>query len=224
MFNFFKPKIKKPIESAAQEAKKERKYFEVFGDALNQIEFYKTLTLILAGLVFFLILTVRTALKKPPLVIRVDQLGETQAVRNVKSQNAVSGPEISNFVNYFLQYWTAWNFYTFGDDLGRAMAMTTKDYRHKLEDFSRTEQIPERIKRDQIKIKLTASEMTVENDTPQFVQVKVKGFKEVRSYQDPAFYQEVIFESTLTLKKVERTTATPWGLLVDNWSESLYKK
>jgi type IV secretory pathway TrbF-like protein len=225
MFKLFKNKKSKESASIPpkNETESERKYFEVFGDSLNQIEFFKTLTLLLAGLCFFLLLTLKTTFKKPPLVIRVDQLGETQALRNVKSQSAVSAPEISNFTSYFLQYCTAWNYYTYETDLDRALQMSTQEYQQKLKDLIQNEQITQRIQKDQLKIKLTISEIIVENDTPKFTKVKVKGFREIRSYQNAGLVQEIIFESSLILKKVERTTKTPWGLLADNWSESLYK-
>jgi len=201
----------------------ERKYFEIWGDSLKELDFFKTLTIALVGLCIFLTVVTVRALKKMPLVIRVDQLGHATAVENVKSNQVVSEIEIFNFAQHFLQNFIAWNVYTCDDDFEKAFKMMSLECQDKMNTYLTSNNIPTQIKEGKLKIKLNITEMIVEKDSPQFVVLKIKGNREVKSYDDQAMNKTVIFEDTLTLKRLPRSTKTPWGLLVDNWSESIYK-
>lgn len=201
-----------------------RKYFEVFGDTLAQNSFLKHTVLLLVCLLIFMTIIVKTSMVKPPLVIRVDGLGNAEAFKNIKNLQNVTPVEISNFTQYFMQYFTSYNFYTYDEDFTRAFKMMTPACMQKMNDRLTTNQIVESIKNNQFKTKLKIGEIITVKDSPQYINLKVKGTKEIRSYQNSDFYREEIFEDELSIKKVPRTEKTPWGLLVDSWNESLYKR
>lgn len=205
-------------------AQAERKYFEVFGDTLGQLNFFKTLSLCLAALSIFLTILLRVSMRKTPVVIRVDQLGQAQGIQDASSSLAVSAPELSNFSQTFLQYFSGWNVYTYEEDFHRAFKMMTMNLRGKMNDYLNSNHVAENIRQDKLKVKVNISEITVEKDAPGTVILKVTGVREMRSYEKQDLQKEIIFEDTLTLQKVQRTMETPWGLLVENWSESLFKK
>lgn len=206
------------------ETKAPQKYFEIFGETINQLNFFKTVTVFLLMLCIFLTVIVRKSVNKLPLVIRVDSLGYAETSKYDKSILTVSPAEISNFTQYFTQYFSAHNFYTYDEDFTKAFLMMTEDCQRKLNDYLTIKNVINNIKSNQEKTKLTITEIRTVKDSSEYVNLKVKGNREIRSYQNADFYREEIFESELSIKKVERTEKTPWGLLVDSWSESLYKQ
>ena len=201
-----------------------RKYYEIWGETANQLNWFKNLAFLMAGAVIFLVILLTKSINKMPLVIRVDTLGAAKAFSNVQSANPVTAAEVNNFTQYFLQYWTAGNYYTYEDDLTKAYKMMTENYQRKAGEYLSTHSTMDYIKQNQIKTKMTISEMFILKDSENYVNLKVKGTNEVKSYQAPDFYKEEIFEYELSLKKVERTENTPWGLLVDAWNASYFKK
>lgn len=201
-----------------------RVYWEVFGDTVNLLNWFKNLSMILGGAVIFLSILLVQSMNKVPLVIRVDALGNAEAFKNVQSANPVTTAEINNFTQYFLQFWTAGNYYTYEDDFMKAFKMMTENYQRKATDYMSTQDLINHIKQNQVKTKMTISEILVLKDSREFVNLKVKGTNEIKSYQAPDFFREEIFEYELSLKKVERTVNTPWGLLVDSWNPSYFKK
>ena len=203
---------------------KKRKYFEVFGDTINQLNFFKNFSYLLLIVVIFETIIMSRTINKMPLVIRVDALGNTEKFENIKSALNVSAPEVNNFTQHFLQYWTAHNFYTFEDDLAKSFNMMSENYKRKASDYLAVNQVADYITANQIKTKLIISEILILKDAKKHINLKVKGTNEVRSYQNPEFFREEIFEYELSLKKVERTADAPWGLLIDSWNKSYFKK
>lgn len=218
------PQEHRPAAPALPADAPRRPYWEVFGNTINQLEWFKNLSIIMAGAVIFLSILLVKSINKMPLVIRVDSLGNAEAFKNVKSANAVTTAEINNFTQYFLQYWTAGNYYTYEDDFRHAFKMMTENYQRKAADYMSTHGQVDYIKQNQIKTKMTISEIIILKDSKDFVNLKVKGTNEIRSYQAPDFFKEEIFDYELSLGKVERSENTPWGLLVDSWSPSYFKK
>jgi len=211
------------IKPAPVEKQKNRKYFEVFGDTLNQLNVFKTITFFLLAVVIFQTIIIKSVLKKPPLVIRVDQLGNAEAIKDVKSLLKITPPEIFNFTQYFLHYFIENNFYTYDEDFTKAFLMMTQQCQQRANDYLSVNRITEGIKSNQTKTKLNITDIRIVKDSPEYINLKVKGTREVRSYQNSDFYKEIVFEDELSLKKVDRTDKTPWGLLVDAWNETLFK-
>ena len=55
-----------------------RRYYEVFGDLESQLEFLKLASLVLLCLLFFAIFGAFVLAKRPPVVIRVDEVGKAE--------------------------------------------------------------------------------------------------------------------------------------------------
>jgi len=202
---------------------KQRKYHEIWGNELNQLNFFKKLTLIMAAIVILLLITLKTTLKKPPIVIRVNEVGKAEVLKDIKSLQKLTVPEINNFTQYFLQYFLAHNYYTYDEDFTRAFNMMSPDCRQKLNEYLQANNIINDIKTNQLKTKMQISEIKVEKDSPDYIILKVKGSRDAKSYTTPDYSKETIFEDEITLAKVNRTAEAPWGLLVDSWQESIFK-
>ena len=71
-----------------------RRYYEVFGDIEAQTEFLKLVSLVLLGLLFLALFGAFVLAKRPPVVIRVDEVGKAEAITDLASHNAPSEPEI----------------------------------------------------------------------------------------------------------------------------------
>ena len=200
-----------------------RKYFEVFGDTISMLSTFKTLTVFLVMLCIFQVILISKLIRKPPLVIRVDSLGNVNAYKDVPTDQSVSPIEVSNFTQYFLQYFMSNNLYTYDEDYKRAFKMMTLNCQTKLNDYLTINNIVENIKINQIKSKLNVSEIVTVKDSPEYVNLKIKGTNEVSSYSKPDYFREEIFEVEMSIKKVRRTFDIPWGLLVDSWTIQYYK-
>lgn len=201
----------------------EQKYFEVFGDTVTENLFLRNLVVLLLGLCIFLAIVAARTLNKPPLVIRVDQLGEAAAFSGVKQLTQVTGPEVRNFTEYFVKYLTAWDFYTYDDDLNKALGMATDNAKVRLKEYLDGIHVVDQIKANTLRTKLKISEIVVEKDTPQVVRVSVRGTREASSYENAEYKKETVFENTIIMQKVSRSIKTPWGLLVDDWTEKIFK-
>lgn len=208
----------------AQTNTKKRKYFEVFGDSLNELTFLRKITLFLIMVVIFQTIIIVKSINKKPLVIRVDSLGNANAYKDIESVQAVSPAEVSNFTQYFLQYFTAHNFYTYDEDFTRAFKMMAPNAQRKLNNELIKNKTVNKIKTAQLKTKLTISEINIEKDSPEYINLRVRGTRDIQSYENLDLYKEEIFEDKMVLKKIKRSEKTPWGLLVDNFSEELFKK
>lgn len=217
---------KASVDNRKPEADKpdKRKYFEVFGDTLNMLNVFKKLSLLLVFLVIFQTIIIVRLINKMPLVIRVDSLGKAAAYGDVESETRVTKPEISNFVHHFLKYFLENNFYTYDDDFTTAFKMMTRKSQQELNTYLSVNSIVENIKANQLKARLIITEIHIVNDSEEYINLKVKGTREITSYSDTDFFREIIFENEISLNKVNRTESTPWGLLVDSWSESRFKE
>lgn len=212
------------MQNQNKEHDKQRKYFEVFGDTVKSLAFFKTLTIVLVFLCLFLSINLRVALKKTPIVIRVDSLGNAQAFENERSLQKVTSSEMANFVQYFVQYFTSYNFYSYDDDFNKAFAMMTKECQRKMNVRLGEYGVVDQIKANELKTKLTITEINVIKDTPDNSIIKIKGTRDISSYSKHEISREEIFDIELVVKKVKRSMNTPWGLLVENFVEELYKK
>ena len=204
--------------------KNEKKYYEVWGDSLNSIYFLRTLVIILAGLCVFLVVLLKLSMDKLPLVVRVDTIGQAQAISDWQSGVNITKPEIINFTQTFMELFTQHDLYVYDENFSKAFKMMTPECQRRSDDFLKSNNIIDNIKQSQFKTKLIISKIDIVKDTKNNIILKVKGYREQRSYLNPDFYKEIIYESDVVLSKVKRDIQTPWGLLVDNYSETIIKE
>ena len=208
---------------ASPEGQSGRRFFEVFGDTLTENVFLRKLAVVLGGCCILLTIAVVRLADKPPLVIRVDNIGDPVAFTNIKVQNAVTGPEVRNFAEHFTRYLLAWDLYTQARDIDTAFRMMTSDAAQRMYQKLNAMNAEPFAKEHLLRTTLQIAEISVDKDTPDIVRVKVRGTRTYASYVDKTFAKETTFEDTFVARKVDRSLKTPWGLLVDDWQESIFK-
>lgn len=215
----------KPAASKVEEIPVETPaYYEVWGslESANRTLWVCLWFAMTVALLEFLML--RFALRRPPVVIRVDDAGQAQVVLDPSRQPPVSEAEIKNFLTLFEKFFTELNCYTYEADLKLAYSMMTREFQSKATDQFRRGGILETLKGNQGKTALTITEIHVLKDTPTILDCRVKGYREIESYKADGVKSEVVFEDDVILQKVPRSANTPYGVLVQDWSESVFKK
>src|SRR3990167_5947917 len=93
-----------------------RRFYEVFGDLESQVEFFKLALLVLSAFLGFTLIGAYLLAHKPPVVIRVSELGEAKAIQNVKSETNTSDLELVFFSKIFVKRFSEFNAYTLSRD------------------------------------------------------------------------------------------------------------
>jgi hypothetical protein len=199
-------------------------YYEVWGglESANRalwvaVWFSVTVSLLLLALL-------RLQMSRPPIVIRVDGTGQAQFMADPSRQPPVSEAEVKNFLTLFERFFTELNAYTYESDLKLAFSMMTPDFQSQAGNLMKRDGVIDKLKGADRKTTLTLTEIRIVSDTPQVIECQVKGYRELGSYKPDAPTQEVVFEDDVVLKKVPRSETAPNGLLVEAWTESLFKK
>jgi hypothetical protein len=211
------------IKGSQASSIEQRKYFEVWGEALESVQFLKKLSLGLVLSNAMLLILADRVLRKPPLVIRVSEVGRAEAIHDVEMLAQVTKPEVLNFVNLFLKYYLERNVYTWKDNLVLAGQMMTPEFRAKMGRDAGFDQETMLLETQKLTSKLQISNVSVTRVTSDHILVSVRGWRQVTSYTDPKFLKETVFEVDLSLRKVPRSMKSPYGLLVDAYKQTDFR-
>ncbi len=209
--------------TASQPSAGQPKYYEAWGEALDSLQFLKRLAICLVFMNVLLMILLRHAQQKPPLVIRVDEIGKAEPIKDVNATYRVTKPEVLNFTKLFMKYFLERNFYTWKDNLVEAGNMMTPEFRDKSNKEINLSAEASAVETNKLTSKLNFSEIEVGRETTDNIIVALKGWRQIASYNDPKFLKETIFEGEIVLKKVPRTVDMPYGLLVDSYKETVFK-
>ncbi|MDD5657023.1 MAG: hypothetical protein PHF00_07195, partial [Elusimicrobia bacterium] len=198
-------------------------YYEIWGSLESANRALWAALWLAATVAILSLIVVRVLAGRPPVVIRVDGAGQAQ-VAAAGSQTAVSEAEIKNFLTLFEKFFTELNAYTYDADLKLAFSMMTPEFRIKANDILKRGGAVEDIKASMGKTVLTLTEIIIVKETPQVLECLVKGYRQVGSYKPDADPKEAVFERSVILKKVQRSGDAPYGVLVQDWAESLFKR
>ena len=218
-----KEKSTKKIHDAQGEKKNSQpRYYETWAELIVDMRFHR----IIAGaaiFAFFIILfwSMRV-LNRPPVVIRVDQLGNPAIVETRSAQN-ITPQEIQNFITYFIDYWRGWDFYKYDDNFTRVFQnMMTQDMANKCNGFLRDNKVIEKIKQENSRYKITIGEIVIKSNDKNYVVAEVSGTREEGSYTlSSKDKKEIRFMATVVMKIVPRTVS-PWGLLAQDYDERTF--
>lgn len=166
----------------------------------------------------------RLQLRRPPIVIKVDGLGQAAIVAEPDRQPPVGEAEVKNFLALFERFFIELNGYTYDSDLKLAFAMMTPDFQTKASDILKRDGTLEVIKSSQLRTTLVLTEMRVLRDTAQLLECKVKGYRQTASYKPDVAGSETVFEHDIVLRKVPRSEQAPYGILVEDFHESVFKR
>jgi hypothetical protein len=199
-------------------------YYEVWGSLESANRALWVALWVSTTVAFLSLILLKVILGRPPVVIRLDENGQSHQLTNSSAQPPVGEAEVKNFLTLFERFFTELNAYTCDSDLKIAFAMMTKDFQSKAGDMLKRGALLEKLKANQGKTTLTLTEITITKDTPQVMECHVKGYREINSYKPDGAQSEVVFDDDVILRKVARSEQAPSGLLVEDFNESLFKK
>ena len=215
------PEAAKPAAAALPLG--EPAYYEVWG-GLESANRALWMALWLSTTVALLcLIMVRALLCRPPVVIRVTDAGMAQAVTDSGHQPPVSEAEIKNFIALFERFFQGLNVYTYDSDLKLAFSMMTPAFQSKANDMLKRDGTIETLKVNQRRVTVTLTDLKVIRDTPEVLECRVMGNRQVGSFKPDGNSGRVVFEHDIILRKVQRSEQAPYGVLVEDFHESVYE-
>jgi hypothetical protein len=201
-----------------------RRYYEVFGDLESQLEFLKLASLVLLCLLFFAIFGAFVLAKRPPVVIRVDEVGKAEAISDMVAHNAPSNPEILYFARTFVKRYAEYNAYTVSRDMAEAWNLMSARFQSAAKRNLIESGILARIEEAKLCAALEFKEEKIERETPEHVLVSLVWVRTLKSYKDSDYRDASLLKSELVLKKIPRSLPAPSGLLVEDYKEILLNR
>jgi len=201
-----------------------RRYWEVFGDLEAQNEFLKIVDLILIILLFLTLIGAFFLAKRPPVVIRVSQVGEAQAINDLKTNNAPGEYEVFDFARTFTKRFRSLNSYTLSSDTAEAWNRMSERCQKIASKELLESGFLARFHETGLFTEIEFKEEAIERDTPTYTRVWLIGVRNILSYNDPQYKESSLFKAEILLKKVARSRKIPWGLLVEDYREIILNK
>lgn len=199
-------------------------YYEVWGGLESANKALWTALWLAVTVAILALALLRVQSRRPPVVIKVDGSGQSMTLAGVDREPPVGEAEVRNFLSLFERFFIELNAYTYDADLRLAFTMMTPEFQSKANDMLKRENTVENLKANQTKTTLFLTELRVLRDTPQVFECKVKGYRQVASYKPDAAAGEVVFEHDIVLLKVQRSQQSPYGILVQDFHESVFKR
>ncbi len=201
-----------------------RKYYEVWGSLEAQ---NNTLKAILFGLLLVLIILLFLSylgMRKPPVVIRVNDIGKAEVISDFRVNNDVSRPELFYFTKLFIQKFTAYNSYTISTDLSEAFSLMTKNYQRIAKKELIDSKLVSQIGQASLYATVEVRDIKIEREDAKYAVLSFIGLRTILNYADRNFKEESLFKGDIILKKVTRSMTKPHGLLVEEYREVLVKE
>ncbi|OGS00240.1 MAG: hypothetical protein A2V88_12135 [Elusimicrobia bacterium RBG_16_66_12] len=199
-------------------------YYEVWGGLESANKALWTALWLAITVAILALALLRVQSRRPPIVIKVDGSGQSVTQSGVDRQPPVGEAEVRNFLALFERFFIELNAYTYDADLRLAFTMMTPEFQTKANDLLKRENTVENLKANQTKTTLFLTELRVIRDTSEVFECKVKGYRQVGSYKPDAAAGEVVFEHDIVLLKVPRSQESPYGILVQDFHESVFKR
>lgn len=213
-----------PTQKAEDMPLGESPYYEAWGgmESANRALWLSVWFSMTVGILCLILL--RAAVLRPPIVIRVTDAGQAQVVLDPSRQPPVGAAEVRNFVSFFERFFTGLNAYTFDADLKLAFSMMTPSFQTKANEMLKRDGTVDQVRSNQERITVTLTDFKVLRDTADVLECRVLGNRQIGSYKPDAVAGEVAFEDDIVLRKVPRSETSPYGLLVQDYHESIFKK
>ncbi len=201
-----------------------RKYFEIWGDLEAQNNTLKLLVLGCLTLLALAIFCIYLGSLKPPVVIRVSEIGQADAIKDYQVNNAISQPELFFFAKFFVKKFTGYNSYTISSEMADAFSLMSSNYQKIAKKEMIDSNLISKISQASINTNVEIKEIKMEREDEHYAVLSLLGLRTILSYQNRDFKEESLFKGDIILKKVPRSMADPHGLLVEEYREVLVKQ
>ncbi len=195
---------------------------ELWGYWVAHAETLRWILIILVMCIIFLSIVSLRAMRKAPIVIRVDEVGHAEIIPDLTVNNVPSDVEIMAFAKDFLRSYIELNSLTVQKDLTRALNMMTKKYQSAhLRELKDAKFLPKIIQAN-IQTQMEIKDLAMTTRSPTKIYLDVRGITSTTPLEDPnAPASKHGFIAKLTLAFVPRTERTPNGLLVDDYRQQI---
>jgi hypothetical protein len=197
------------------------KYLETWGEIVAFARFAQRAALLSLFFTFLLLFWALRTLNRPPIVIQVDERGNPTITECKNTQN-VTPQEIQNFVSYFVEYYTGWDYYKYDEYATRASKMMTKKMLAQARALHDRGGIASIVKAQKVHRKINISEVNIRSVGKSYIAVEVRGIRS-EGYYEKTDNKDVVFSISLNLVAVPRTQSL-WGLLADTCEEHNYNE
>lgn len=195
---------------------------ELWGYWINHAQSLRWLIAFHTIVIFLLAIGWFHSLKKPPVVVRVDQVGNAATIPNLRLNNEPSDVEITAFAKEFLKSYIELNSQTIQKDLARALNMMSRRFQTAHLKELRKDNFLGKIVQANIRTELEVTELHITSKLPSRVELDVRGITSTFPLEDTqAPPSKKGFISKLVLLFVERTEPTPNGLVVDDYRSKI---
>ncbi len=201
-----------------------RKYFEVWGDLEAQNNTLKLLLICLCVLLLLSLSLTYLATRKPPVVIRVEDIGKAEGVKDFSVNNNITQTEYFYFAKLFIRKFTEYNSYTVSSEITEAFSLMTSNYQKIAKRGVIDSNLISKISQASINTKIKIREIKLEREDENCAVISFLGLRSITSYNDREFMQDSLFKGDIVLKKIPRSMNHPQGLLVDEYREILVKQ
>ncbi|MFW0883545.1 hypothetical protein ACMCNP_00555 [Candidatus Acidulodesulfobacterium sp. H_13] len=193
-----------------------RLFYEIWGDLESQNTMLKivvVLMFLIAGIsIFTSFYTYET--NRIPIVIRVNEVGNAQVLKDLPFDNRVGTGEIVYFSKSFVREFTGFNSLMIKTELSMALNKMSLNYgKGTLSMIARSKFVQKMEKADitsEIKFKkIRLIKQTVNHD-----ELRLYVIRTVVSNSNPAIKSSTAYEDKLILKRVKRSIQYPFGLEV----------
>lgn len=179
----------------------------------------------LSGTIALLLaICLRVQMTRPPVVIRVSENGEASVAKPGELSAPVGNAEVRNFLALFERFFVELNAYTYDADLRMAFAMMTPEFQAKANERLKREAVVEGLQSNETRTRVVLTDLRVERETGEFLECRLKGYREIGSFKPDTETREVVFEHEIVLRKVPRSENAPYGVLVEAFNESVFKR
>lgn len=156
---------------------------------------------------------------KPPVVIRVDEIGNAEAISDYATNNAVMDVEVNAFAKDFVKSIVEVNSYTISKDLARALNMMTRQFQEAHRKKLAEGQYVMKIKNAKIQREMEIDRLAITARTPEGYELDVRGILSTSPLGDVnAPKDRGGLMGQLYIVNVPRAALTPYGLLVSNFN------
>lgn len=195
---------------------------ELWGYWISHAEMLRWVTALLVVALVVLSIAVLVAVRKPPIVIRVDDVGNAVPINDLPTNNEPSDVEITAFAKDFLRAYLELNSLTIQKDLARALNMMTKKYQAAHLRELKAENFLQKIIKANIQTQLELKQIAITSKSSDRAYLDIRAITSTTPLEDPhATPTRHGLIAKLTLVLVPRTERTPNGLLVEDYRQQI---
>jgi len=158
-------------------------------------------------------------ISQPPVVIRVDEVGNAESIRSLKQNNEVYDVEVLAFSKDFLKALFEINSYTIEKDLSRALNMMTRSFQNAHTKKLREGKYLYKVRKAHVQRLFDIEYLRITSRNQAGFELDVRGILKTKPLDhEDAPYDQTGLLGQLYIARVPRHERMPQGMLVSNFN------